>query len=159
MPFYVRRFGEKKYKVCKVDNPNKCFSKEGLSKEKAEAQKMAIGISERKSGGGIDDSITEYEFKKFNVGELKDIVRKYNLHTVIKMSAIKKDELIKRMVEHLYIDGNVLKNKSNFSKDLPISKKDNKQLQKLNKRFNILPDDVKKLANEQLLKILEKLNK
>jgi hypothetical protein len=159
MPYFVKKFGEKKYKVCKVDNPNECFSKEGLSKEKAEAQKVAIGISERKSGGGIDDAFTISQFEKFNVGELKNIVRKYNLHTNIKMSGIKKSELVDRMVEHLYIDGNVLKNKANFERKVPISKKDTKFYQKLNKNFERLPDEIKKNASEELLKILEKLNK
>lgn len=39
------------YKVCLKSNPSRCFSKKGLSKERAEAQMKAITISEHKQGG------------------------------------------------------------------------------------------------------------
>lgn len=38
--------GKKGYKVCKADNPDKCFSKKPLTKETAIKQRAAIAISE-----------------------------------------------------------------------------------------------------------------
>ena len=44
MPYTVKKV-EDGYKVCKTEEPQKCFSNKGLSKEKAEKQKIAIGMS------------------------------------------------------------------------------------------------------------------
>jgi len=38
--------GKKGYKVCKKDNPSKCFSNHPLSKEVAQKQRTAIILSE-----------------------------------------------------------------------------------------------------------------
>ena len=49
MPYIIKEVTEKKkkgYKVCKKDNPEKCFSKSPLPKERAEKQRTAIIISE-----------------------------------------------------------------------------------------------------------------
>lgn len=49
MPYTIKKVQDG-YKVCKKDEPNTCFSKKGLSEEKAEKQKKAIIISELKGG-------------------------------------------------------------------------------------------------------------
>jgi hypothetical protein len=57
MPYVIlakTQEGKKGYKVCKADNPSKCFSKQPLNKETAIKQRAAIAISEsqRKKSGG-----------------------------------------------------------------------------------------------------------
>jgi hypothetical protein len=54
MPFELKKFGDK-YKVCKKDEPENCFSKKGLTHDKALKQMKAIIISElkKKMGKGI----------------------------------------------------------------------------------------------------------
>jgi len=49
MPYYIKKVKDG-YKVCKKDD-TKCFSKEGLTEERAEKQMKAIGRSERLEGG------------------------------------------------------------------------------------------------------------
>jgi len=44
---------DKGYKVCKANNPKKCFSNKPLTKKKVEAQLKAIGINENKKGGSL----------------------------------------------------------------------------------------------------------
>jgi hypothetical protein len=46
----VTEKGKKGYKVCKRDEPKRCFSKHPLAKDIAEKQKIAITISEIKRG-------------------------------------------------------------------------------------------------------------
>ncbi len=48
-------------------------------------------------------------FDKLNVAQLRKIIRNYNLHTVIKYSKMKKDELIKAILSKMSIDadGNI----------------------------------------------------
>ena len=49
MPYVIlpkTQEGKKGYKVCKADNPDKCFSKKPLTKETAIKQRAAIAISE-----------------------------------------------------------------------------------------------------------------
>jgi hypothetical protein len=50
MPYVIVRAkeGKKKgYKVCKKDEPKKCFSKDPLPKERAMKQRVAIIISQK----------------------------------------------------------------------------------------------------------------
>jgi hypothetical protein len=42
----VKEKGKKGYKVCKRDEPKRCFSKDPLPKERAEKQRTAIILSE-----------------------------------------------------------------------------------------------------------------
>ena len=54
MPYEINKV-KTGYKVCKKDNPKECFSKKGLTKNKAIKQMKAIIISENKkvkSGSG-----------------------------------------------------------------------------------------------------------
>ena len=50
MPYIIVPVTEKKktigYRVCKRDNPERCFSKEPLPKERAQRQRTAIVLSE-----------------------------------------------------------------------------------------------------------------
>lgn len=45
MPYFIKKV-KNGFKVCRIDKPNKCFSKKGLSEEKANKQLKAIIISE-----------------------------------------------------------------------------------------------------------------
>ena len=58
MPFEIKNLKDGTYKVCKVYEPTKCFSKKGMSKKKAVKQMQAIIINEHKQplleGGVID---------------------------------------------------------------------------------------------------------
>uniref|UniRef100_A0A6C0CSL3 Uncharacterized protein n=1 Tax=viral metagenome TaxID=1070528 RepID=A0A6C0CSL3_9ZZZZ len=57
MPYVIlakTQEGKKGYKVCKADNPSKCFSKQPLSKETAIKQRAAIAISETQRKKIID---------------------------------------------------------------------------------------------------------
>jgi hypothetical protein len=49
MPYIIKKFN-KGFKVCKMDDSQKCFSKKPLTQEKAKKQKKAIEISENKGG-------------------------------------------------------------------------------------------------------------
>jgi DNA adenine methylase len=51
MPYTIRKV-RKGYKVCKKDEPSKCFSKKPLSEERAKKQKIAIILSEQRSMEG-----------------------------------------------------------------------------------------------------------
>ena len=49
MPYIIKETkekGVKGYKVCKLDNPKKCFSKHPLKEEQAKKQRTAIILSE-----------------------------------------------------------------------------------------------------------------
>jgi hypothetical protein len=45
MPYILKEVGEG-YKVCKKDNPKRCFSKDPIPKERAVKQRTAIILSE-----------------------------------------------------------------------------------------------------------------
>jgi hypothetical protein len=56
MPYTIKEV-DKGYKVCKEDNPSKCFSEKPLTKTKAVKQLKAIGISESLEGSGKNDYV------------------------------------------------------------------------------------------------------
>lgn len=59
MPYSVIKQSDGTYKVCKLNDPSKCFSKKGLSKKKAIKQMQAIIINEsKKLKGGVIDKQT-----------------------------------------------------------------------------------------------------
>jgi hypothetical protein len=62
MPYTVKPVDDG-YKVCKRDEPDKCFSKKPLPKKRAEAQLKAIAMSERLRGGSTYQ-ITDYTKQK-----------------------------------------------------------------------------------------------
>jgi len=56
MPYTIKEV-DKGYKVCKEDNPSKCFSEKPLTKTKAVKQLKAIGINENLEGSGQNDYV------------------------------------------------------------------------------------------------------
>ena len=48
MPYVIKKVKDG-FKVCKKNEPNKCFSNKGIPKKRAEKQMKAIQISEYKS--------------------------------------------------------------------------------------------------------------
>lgn len=62
MPYVIKKVkenGQTGYKVCKKDEPAKCFSKKALTEEKAKKQRTAIilselGLSQKRGGVGSD---------------------------------------------------------------------------------------------------------
>jgi hypothetical protein len=65
MPYIIKKVNDG-YKVCKKEDPKKCFSKKPLTKERAIKQRQAIGISE---GGAIPTNKKLYEKIKSEVYE------------------------------------------------------------------------------------------
>jgi len=51
MPYIIKPIDTNKYKVCKKNNPKKCFSKEPMTQEQAIKQMKAIIINEYLKGG------------------------------------------------------------------------------------------------------------
>ena len=75
MPYEVKKVtqkGKTGYKVCKKDEPKKCFSKEPLPEERAKKQKIAIILSElgksrkKKNGGSKDGTSDTIEYPRDN---------------------------------------------------------------------------------------------
>ena len=54
MPFYIRKF-KTGYKVCKKNEPNKCFSNKPIQLKNAQKQLKAIGMNEHLQGDGKSD--------------------------------------------------------------------------------------------------------
>ena len=56
MPYELKKSKNDKFKVCKKDDKNVCFSKKGLPKKTAIKQMYAIKSSERRKFGMGNDS-------------------------------------------------------------------------------------------------------
>lgn len=84
MPYIIKKF-EDGYKVCKKDEPDKCFSKKPLTEETAKKQEKAIILSEMKGG-----ALTHRQnvLKKFNLED-----KSYSLEELSKISKIPIDIL------------------------------------------------------------------
>jgi len=74
MPYEIKSIN-KKFKVCKKSNPKECFSKKGLTKKKAEKQKIAIEINERKIGGRNTSGFTTRMWEAYYI-KFKNLMRK-----------------------------------------------------------------------------------
>ena len=85
MPYFLRNVEDDKFKVCKKSDPDKCFSKNGLTKSKAIRQKKAIELSERKKSGAIPKDKNLYDKIK------SDIVQKYPKHSAYRSMMIVKE--------------------------------------------------------------------
>lgn len=152
MPYLIKKFGDSKYKVCKRDEPTECFSKEGIPKERAEAQLRAIGMS-----GGAEESIGE-KLNKYSIKKLKEIIKEYNLHYHIKVSGLKKKDIIDKMAEHLVIEDNIIKSKNpDFAKELPKDKDEIKEYRKSYSAFKKLPQKYKDFVDKDFIKNIEKV--
>lgn len=79
MPYIIKKFGNRGYKVCKRLDTNKCFSNKPITLQNAQKQLKAIGISESKTGGAT---------KIFNsfIEQLKDI----NFKPEVYLNVVKK---------------------------------------------------------------------
>lgn len=90
MPYQVIH-KDKGFKVCKKDEPNKCFSKKGLSKKRAEKQMKAIIISELKGGGFLKSGMNKKDYLEI----IKYIAKKYGYDPeLINFTNDKKHKLI-----------------------------------------------------------------
>lgn len=82
MPYEIRKV-RNGYKVCKKKG-NKCFSKEGLTLEKAKKQLKAIGLNEHLKGGSVPKNLELYN-------KIKDaIYKKYPKHSLFRSALIVK---------------------------------------------------------------------
>lgn len=152
MPFLIKRVGDSKYKVCKRDEPTECFSKEGIPKERAEAQLRAIGMS-----GGAEESISE-KLNKYSIKKLKEIIKEYNLHYHIKVSGLKKKDIIDKMAEHLVIEDNIIKSKNpDFAKELPKDKDAIKLYKKTYREYMKLPPKYKSSVDKEFIDNIKKV--
>jgi tRNA1(Val) A37 N6-methylase TrmN6 len=97
MPYKIRLLKDG-YKVCKRDNPNKCFSKKGLSLEVAKKQEKAIILSELK-GGRLNNN-------KINIAKkLKDITKEKADIDYQKLKNINfKDINLRSIIGNTYLD-------------------------------------------------------
>ena len=64
MPYIIKKVkedGKTGYKVCKKNEPSRCFSEHALTEEKAKKQRTAIILSEmglsRRKGGGLSEEM------------------------------------------------------------------------------------------------------
>ena len=48
MPYIIKQISPRRYQVCKKDDPTRCFSNKGLTKQPAIKQMQAIIINEHK---------------------------------------------------------------------------------------------------------------
>ena len=48
MPYMIKQISPRRYQVCKKDDPTRCFSNKGLTKQQAIKQMQAIIINEHK---------------------------------------------------------------------------------------------------------------
>ena len=59
MPYTLKKFDDNKYKVCKTDDLNKCFSNKTMTKKEATKQMQAIIISENKQRKSVNMNFKE----------------------------------------------------------------------------------------------------
>lgn len=76
MPYEIIKQPDGSFKVCKLNNPKKCFSKKGLTLNKAKKQLKAIEISEHKLKGGMRPLMSRIGGKNYLK---KEIVNNYFL--------------------------------------------------------------------------------
>lgn len=111
MPYIISKQGNNKFKVCKKDNPSKCFSNNPLTLENARAQLKAIGLNSHLKGGNNIEILNKLKKIKglYLVGSANrnedfndlDFVTEYNLNDII--------ENIKK-----YYDVSIIKNGIKF---------------------------------------------
>lgn len=133
MPYIIKKAKDKEgsgYKVCKRDEPTRCFSKHPLSEEKAKRQRTAIIMSEmgmsrsRSKGGnsGYDDEAPPEEPPK-TILLIQNALIRYEIDEAIGLK-LKKAEW-----EKLYKD-NLPKMRENYARSVEQSKMPSKSLAK-----------------------------
>lgn len=65
MPYIIKKV-KNGYKLCKKNDPTKCFSKNPITKTKAKAQLKAIGMNEHLKGSGTTCSTVDKKFVMLN---------------------------------------------------------------------------------------------
>lgn len=149
MPFTIKQIKDNKYKVCKKDNPNICFSKKGLSKRTANKQMKAIIISENKKGKGKPEDLNLYNDIK------KEIYTKNPKHSLYRSAQI---------VKEYKKQGGEFENEDNNNKmNIPLWLKQKWITLNDYLKGNIVPCGQSKIENEyplcRPLEIAKKLNK
>ena len=175
MPYKILNF-EFGYKVCKKNNPKKCFSNKPLTLEKAKKQLKAIGISEaikKQSGGKLNFSIgsgydKKWELYKKQKQKEEDYNKKFELYK--KEQAKKKLDRLDMLKKQQEIHNAELKRQEEERNKLYMEnriKTDRITSNNLNyKNFHDKLGDLQTLANagqfnpndeEQLNKVIEEL--
>jgi DNA adenine methylase len=78
MPYLITKQTDNKYKVCKKDNPNICFSNKTLSKKQAEKQMKAIIINETNDNNILKGGLKSFIARMGGKSKLKkEIVNNY----------------------------------------------------------------------------------
>jgi len=92
-------------------------------------------------------------FEDLTITQLKDIVKKYQLHYKIKgYSKMKKDKLIENMKMHLHIDGDIIKHKGdNFETKAPYTSKQKSDFTKAYKEIMKMPSSMKDLIPKETI--------
>lgn len=85
MPYLIKLIEKDKYKVCKKKDPNMCFSKFGLTLEKAKKQLKAIGMNENENKGSAKPKNEEL-YKK-----IKEDIYKSQPHSLFRSARIQKE--------------------------------------------------------------------
>lgn len=108
MPYIIKKVkedGQTGYKVCKRDEPSRCFSKHGMTEKKAKKQRTAIimsemGISRKTGGAGEGPKLTTINEIKAYLNEQGYADRVFDLLT---KKPKKKDweELLEEVVKEM----------------------------------------------------------
>ena len=151
MPYEIKSIN-KKFKVCKKSNPKECFSKKGLTKKKAEKQKIAIEINERKIGGRNTSGFTTRKWETYYV-KFKNLMRK----TGIDKKLIFNFHVFKAIFETIYeenetyttndILNNIVKTNKNYYKSDDEVSSDSDEETKENEKKD---EEIKKLTKKFL---------
>lgn len=88
------------------------------------------------------------KLNKLKVEDLKNIIRSYNLHTKIKMSKRKKEDLINDLDKHIFFEGETIKLKQIVIKEIIKAVNENKNLSYAELKFKFRNHPAIKLNNE-----------
>jgi len=92
-------------------------------------------------------------FEDLSLAQLKDIVKKYQLHYKIKgYSKMKKDDLLKNIKNHLHIEGDIIKHKGeNFEMKAPYTSSQKADFTKAYKEIMKMPSSMKDLIPKETI--------
>ena len=77
MPYEIKKI-KSGYKVCKMSDPDECFSKKPIPMKNAIKQKYAIEISERSKKGGADSDEEEEDEYDEEDEEIRNLFKAMN---------------------------------------------------------------------------------
>lgn len=108
MPYIIKKY-DTGFKVCKLNDEKKCFSKEPIPLIRAKKQMKAIGISESKYGSGTNSKFMNELIKmKINPASYLSVVRKvaekegYNSNSIYFSDKPEKKLMIKHNDKKVY---------------------------------------------------------